>query len=85
MGGFTVSLHNISLLSFSQQEIDAAGLSEEVSAACRKYLDRADVVLLSKLTCKKTGKSMTVCNIHVVYDPKAPDVQCVQVCRSVVS
>ena len=61
------------------QEIEVAGLSEEVAAACRKYLDRADVILLSKLTCKKTGKSMTVCNIHVVYDPKAPDVQCVQV------
>lgn len=61
------------------QEVEAGGLSAEVGAAVSKYLDRADVVLITKLRSKVTGKCFTVGNIHVVWDSmRSPDVQCIQ-------
>merc|ERR1712029_388776 len=43
---FTVESHKgVSLSELAFKEIEVAGLSEEVAAACRKYLDRADVIL----------------------------------------
>ncbi|XP_035827524.1 actin cytoskeleton-regulatory complex protein pan1 [Aplysia californica] len=78
-----VSSEGISLKDLAFKEVETAGLSEEVARAAKKYLDRADVILLSRLTCKKTGKTVTICNIHVVYDLAAPDVQCVQVASAI--
>uniref|UniRef100_A0A0B7AGS2 Endonuclease/exonuclease/phosphatase domain-containing protein n=1 Tax=Arion vulgaris TaxID=1028688 RepID=A0A0B7AGS2_9EUPU len=74
-----ISQQSSSLGELAFKELDDSGLSPEVSQAAKKYLDRADVILLTELNCKKTEKVITVCNIHVVYDLKAPDVQCIQV------
>ena len=60
--------------------METGGLSPEVGAAIRKYLDRADVVLLTQLRSKASGKVVTIGNIHVVWDfMRSPDVQCIQV------
>ncbi|KAL8596325.1 hypothetical protein ACOMHN_067366 [Nucella lapillus] len=70
----------VSLSDMAFQEVEKAGLSGEVGAALKKYLDRADVVLITRLRCKASGRVVTVGNIHVVWDFKrCPDVQCVQV------
>jgi hypothetical protein len=64
----------------SPQEVEIGGLTPEVGAAVRKYLDRPDVVLIMKFRCKRTNKAITVGNIHVLYDRlMSPDVQCIQV------
>ena len=64
----------------ASQEVETGGLSPEVGAAIRKYLDRADVVLLTQLRSKASGKVVTIGNIHVVWDfMRSPDVQCIQV------
>ncbi|CAG5130917.1 unnamed protein product, partial [Candidula unifasciata] len=77
---FEVTSHqSISLADLAFKEVDDSGLSEDISKAAKKYLDRADVILLTELKCKRTGKTVNVCNIHVVYDLKALDVQCIQV------
>ncbi|CAG5115137.1 unnamed protein product [Candidula unifasciata] len=78
-----VSNESASLADLAFKKVESCGLSAEVTSAAKKYLDRADVILLTELRCKKTGKTLTVCNIHVVYDPKAPDVQCIQVALAV--
>ena len=68
------------LFHFPLQEVESAGVSDDVGEAAQTYLDRSDVVLVTKLRCKVTGKVITVGNIHVVWDwMKCPDVQCVQV------
>ena len=60
--------------------MESGGLSPEVGAAVNKYLDRADVVLITRLRSKASGKVITIGNIHVVWDSmKSPDVQCIQV------
>ncbi|RUS88253.1 hypothetical protein EGW08_003955 [Elysia chlorotica] len=69
----------ISLKELAYKEIDESGLSAEVSAAVKEYLDRSDVIMLSQLECVKTGKMLTVANIHVVYSRDAPDVQCIEI------
>ncbi|BFZ09921.1 hypothetical protein BsWGS_12960 [Bradybaena similaris] len=77
---FDVKSHqSTSLAELAFREVDDSGLNEDISRAAKKYLDRADVILLTELNCKKTGKAVNVCNIHVVYDLKAIDVQCIQV------
>ncbi|XP_076445684.1 uncharacterized protein LOC143283364 isoform X2 [Babylonia areolata] len=83
------SSKRVSLSEVAFQEVERAGVSSEVGAALKKYLDRADVVLITKLRCKATNRMVTVGNIHVVWDfSRCPDVQCVQVAcaiREVVS
>ena len=61
------------------QEVDEKGFSNEVNSAVKQYLDRADVMMLTQLVCLKTGKTVTVANIHVVYAPPGPDLQCLEV------
>lgn len=73
------SSEGVSLKELAYKEIDESGLSSEVSSAVKQYLDRADVILLTQLECLKTGKTLTLANIHVVYAPPAPDVQCIQI------
>ncbi|GFS27034.1 glucose-repressible alcohol dehydrogenase transcriptional effector [Elysia marginata] len=73
------SSEGISLKDLAYKEVDESGLSSEVSAAVKQYLDRADIIMLTQLECVKTGKTLTVANIHVVYAPPAPDVQCIQI------
>lgn len=69
----------VSLGEAAQKEVDAGGLTPEVSGAVKKYLDRADVVLITKLRCKNSGKVITVGNVHIVWDNlMSPDVQCIQ-------
>ncbi|KAK7476266.1 hypothetical protein BaRGS_00032459 [Batillaria attramentaria] len=73
------SSKRVSLTEVARKEVEAGGLSPEVGAAVMKYLDRADVVLITKLRSRTTGKSCTVGNIHVVWDSmRSPDVQCIQ-------
>lgn len=68
------------MFSLDPQEVELGGLSPEVGAAVREYLDRSDVVLVTRLRCKVTGKLVTIGNIHVVWDNlQSPDVQCIQV------
>ncbi|GFN85747.1 glucose-repressible alcohol dehydrogenase transcriptional effector [Plakobranchus ocellatus] len=77
---FSVKLsEGVSLKDLAYKEVDESGLSSEVSSAVKQYLDRADVLLLTQLECLKTGKTLTIANIHVVFAPPAPDVQCIQV------
>ncbi|KAL8611335.1 hypothetical protein ACOMHN_014390 [Nucella lapillus] len=68
----------VSLTEVAHKEVEIAGLASDVASAIYKYLDRADVVLITRLRCKATGKVVTVGNIHVVWDMKSPDVQCIQ-------
>lgn len=69
----------ISLAEVARKEVELGGLRPEVGAAVNRYLDRADVVLITKLRSKVTGKSFTIGNIHVVWDQMtSPDVQCIQ-------
>ncbi|XP_050392254.2 mucin-2 [Patella vulgata] len=73
-----------SLKDLADREVLAGGLSDEVQTAVRKYLDRADVLHLSRLRCLHTGKIITVGNIHVVWNNfKSPDVQCIQIASAV--
>ena len=64
----------------TSQEVETRGLSPEVGAAINKYLDRADIVLLTQLRSKASDKVVTIGNVHVVWDfLQSPDVKCVQV------
>ncbi|CAL1534651.1 unnamed protein product [Lymnaea stagnalis] len=81
---FTViSSEGFSLKDLAYKELETCPLNEEVSHAAKKYLDRADVILLTQVKCKKTGKLVTICNIHVVYSNDAQDVQCIQVASAI--
>ncbi|KAK7107933.1 uncharacterized protein [Littorina saxatilis] len=69
----------VSLAEAALKEVELGGLTPEVGAAVKKYLDRADVVLITRLRSKATGKVVTVGNIHTVWDNlRSPDVQCIQ-------
>ncbi|XP_076466308.1 uncharacterized protein LOC143297741 isoform X2 [Babylonia areolata] len=73
------SSRGVSLTEVARKEVETCGLSAEVAAAINKYLDRADVVFITRLRCRATGKVVTVGNIHVVWDcMKSTDVQCIQ-------
>ncbi|KAH9508393.1 hypothetical protein Btru_055090 [Bulinus truncatus] len=78
-----VSSQGLSLRDLAYKGVDSFNLSAEVSEAAKKYLDRADVVLLTQVKLNKTSQVITVCNIHVVYDIHALDVQCIQVACAV--
>ncbi|XP_059143429.1 nucleolar protein dao-5-like isoform X2 [Physella acuta] len=81
---FTVlSSNGYSLTDLAFKEVEKSALNPEVSEEAKKYLDRADVILLTSLLCLKTKKTLTVCNIHVVYDDQAPDVKCIQICSAI--
>lgn len=46
----------------------------------RKYTDLPDVVIVTKLQCKNTGREVTIGNVHINWgEMKMPDTQCVQV------
>ena len=60
--------------------MEQRGLSQEISAAIRQYLDRADIILTTRLCCKASGKVVTIGNTHLWWDEYLhPDVKCVQV------
>ncbi|KAL8606051.1 hypothetical protein ACOMHN_040049 [Nucella lapillus] len=56
-----------------------SALAPEVKAAAKEYLDQADVVLVTRLRCKSTGRTLTVGNVHLYWDEDLhPDVKTVQ-------
>ena len=58
------------------------GMDPSIQAAVRKYMDRSDVLVVTKLQCKSTGQQVTVGNIHVTWgEMKVPDVQSLQVMK----
>ena len=51
-----------------------------IQAAVRHYMDRSDVLVITRLQCNNTGQQITVGNIHVTWgEMKVPDVQSLQV------
>ena len=55
-------------------------MDPSVQAAVRKYMDRSDVLVVTKLQCNYSGQQVTVGNIHVTWgEMKVPDVQSLQV------
>ncbi|ESO92200.1 hypothetical protein LOTGIDRAFT_233228 [Lottia gigantea] len=74
----------LNLKDLAEREVMAGGLNEDVQTAVREYLDRADVLHLSRLQCNNTGKIVTIGNIHVIWDEfKSPDVQCIQIASAI--
>ncbi|XP_071112326.1 microtubule-associated protein futsch-like [Haliotis cracherodii] len=77
------SSKGVSLADLSKKNINES-LNKEVQQAVEEYLDRADVVNVSRLRCKQTNKVVTVGNIHVVWDNfSSPDVQSIQIASAV--
>ncbi|KAK0040079.1 DNA ligase 1-like isoform X3 [Biomphalaria pfeifferi] len=74
-----VSSQSISLRDLAYKAVDGLNLNSEISEAAKKYLDRADVILLTQVKFLKTNEIITICNIHVLYDLEALDVQCIEV------
>ncbi|KAK7492018.1 hypothetical protein BaRGS_00016682 [Batillaria attramentaria] len=69
----------VSLTEVIHKEIDAFILDPVVNTAAKEYTDRPDVVLITRLCCKATKKSVTVGNVHIVHsDVDISDVQCLQ-------
>lgn len=70
----------VSLTEVAHRRIEAIGMRDDVvTAAAKAYMDRPDVVLITRLYCKAAKKSVTVGNVHVIYgDFETPDVQCLQ-------
>lgn len=68
----------------ASKEIEASGLDGMTSAAVRKAIDSPGVALLTQLKCIATGKTLSVANIHVMWDWfKRQDLQCVQVATTI--
>ena len=62
------------------QDIQELSLSEDVKESVRKFMCRPDVLLVTRLRCKNTGKFITVGNVHVNWGEfRLPNLQCVQV------
>ncbi|KAL3881673.1 hypothetical protein ACJMK2_028083 [Sinanodonta woodiana] len=60
------------------------GTDQDLRAAIEKYIDSADVLIVTRLKCCKTGQEVTIGNIHVIWgEMKVPDVQCIQICSAV--
>ncbi|XP_046583247.1 CCR4-Not complex 3'-5'-exoribonuclease subunit Ccr4-like [Haliotis rubra] len=77
------SSKGVSLAELSKKNINES-LNKEVQQAVEEYLDRADVVHISRLRCKQTNKVVTIGNIHVVWDNlSSPDVQSIQIASAV--
>ncbi|XP_055888209.1 uncharacterized protein LOC106076991 isoform X1 [Biomphalaria glabrata] len=74
-----VSSQSISLRDLAYKAVNGLNLNPEISEAAKKYLDRADVILLTQVKFLKTNEIITICNIHVLYDLEALDVQCIEV------
>ena len=56
------------------------GMDPSIKAAVRQYMDRADVIVVTKLQCNNSGQQITVGNIHVTWgEMKVPDIQSLQV------
>ena len=56
------------------------GMDPSMEAAVRQYMDRPDVLVITRLQCNTSGQQITVGNIHVTWgEMKVPDVQSLQV------
>lgn len=56
------------------------GIDPTIQSAVQKYMDLADVVVVTKLRNNATGQEVTIGNVHIVWaEMKMPDAQCVQV------
>ena len=60
-------------------------LDPTVQEGVRQYMDLPDVMVVTKLQHKTSGKEVTVGNIHVNWgEMKTPDIQCVQVSFTII-
>lgn len=72
-----VSLHRVADL-VEKEFVD--GMDPSVVAAVRRYMDRSDVLVITRLQCNNSGQQITVGNIHVTWgEMKVPDVQSLQI------
>ncbi|CAE1156954.1 unnamed protein product [Acanthosepion pharaonis] len=73
-----------SLKQLIDKDIQELSLSEDVKESVRKFMCRPDVLLVTRLRCKNTGKFITVGNVHVNWGQfKLPNLQCVQIARAI--
>ncbi|XP_070190310.1 uncharacterized protein [Littorina saxatilis] len=69
----------VSLTEVTWREMERRGLSPDIEMAVNKYLDRADVVLVTRLRCKGSSRVVTVGNVHLCWEDNLhPDVKAVQ-------
>ncbi|XP_060577975.1 myb-like protein X isoform X2 [Ruditapes philippinarum] len=65
-----------------QKELE--GIDPAIQEAVRTYTDLPDVVIVTKLQCKNTGREVTIGNVHINWgEMKMPDIQCVQIASAV--
>ncbi|XP_029649667.1 mucin-17 [Octopus sinensis] len=73
-----------SLKQLIDKDIQEMSLSEEVKESVRRFMCLPDVLLVTRLRCKNTGKFITVGNVHVNWGNfKLPNIQCVQIARAI--
>ncbi|XP_014781402.1 mucin-17 [Octopus bimaculoides] len=73
-----------SLKQLIDKDIQEMSLSEEVKESVRRFMCLPDVLLVTRLRCKNTGKFITVGNVHINWGNfKLPNIQCVQIARAI--
>lgn len=79
-----VSSSTHSLAELAEKDLAETGLDDNLKASVRKYLNRPDVLVITKLQCNNTGNIVTVGNVHVHWGKmEVPDVQCVQIASAI--
>jgi len=62
------------------QDLDNSGTDETILDALKKSVSSPGVAVITKVKCVKTGKQLTIGNVHIMWEWfRRMDIQCVQV------